>query len=92
MRVTWQPTTSATEVLIWAPKSLFRHATDRNLLRRRMREVWRLNSEEMKQGYDIAFNYVDKAIQPYSVIEKGMKKALRRIQEEHSKEGKHGDD
>lgn len=57
-----------------------------------MREVWRLNSEEMKQGYDIAFNYVDKAIQPYSVIEKGMKKALRRIQEEHSKEGNHGDD
>lgn len=57
-----------------------------------MREAWRLNSEEMKQGYDIAFNYVDKAIQPYSVIEKGMKKALRRIQEEHNKEGKHGDD
>lgn len=85
LRVTWQPVTDSTHVLIWAPKSLFRHAVQRNLLRRRIREAWRLNSEEMKQGYDIAFNYIDKAVQPYSVIEKGVKKALRRIQEEQDK-------
>ena len=90
LRVTWQPTADATQVLIWAPKSLFRHAVQRNLLRRRIREAWRLNAAEVKQGCDIAFNYIDKAVQPYSVIEKGVKKALRRIQEERSKETDHG--
>ena len=90
LRVTWQPTTDATRVLIWAPKSLFRHAVQRNLLRRRIREAWRLNSEQMKQGCDIAFNYIDKAVQPYSLIEKSVKKAIRRIQNERSKETGHG--
>ncbi|MBQ9427842.1 MAG: ribonuclease P protein component [Paludibacteraceae bacterium] len=90
LRVTWQPTTDATRVLIWAPKSLFRHAVQRNLLRRRIREAWRLNSVQMKQGCDIAFNYIDKAVQPYSLIEKSVKKAIRRIQNEQSKGTGHG--
>jgi len=51
-----------------------------------MREAWRLNSRDMKQGYDIAFNYIDKAVQPYQVIEKGIQKALRRIAEEQRKD------
>ena len=44
LRVTYLPVDQApTQVLIWAPKSLFKHAVDRNRLRRQMREAYRLN-------------------------------------------------
>lgn len=66
-----------TKVLIWAPKSLFKHAVDRNLLRRRIREAYRLNKKE--GNYRIAIYYIDKQIQPYAIIEKAMIKGLKKI-------------
>ena len=42
IRVTWQ-VNDQNSVLVWAPKSLFKHAVDRNRLRRLMREAYRLN-------------------------------------------------
>ena len=42
IRVTWQ-VNDQNSVLVWAPKSLFTHAVDRNRLRRLMREAYRLN-------------------------------------------------
>ncbi len=79
MRVTWLVQSGPTQVVIWAPKSLFRHATDRNLLRRRIREAWRLNNETVTQGYQLAFNYIDHQIQDYATIEHGVKKAIKKI-------------
>lgn len=85
VRVTYQPTEGNTQVLIWAPKSLFKHAVDRNHLRRLMREAWRLNSQEIKnskQHYQIAINYIDHNCQPYALIEKGIRKSIKRIFDE----------
>lgn len=82
LRVTYLPTTDTTQVLVWAPKSLFKHAVDRNHLRRLMREAYRLNKEILQayeQHYEIAFNYIDKQQVSYHVIEKAMRKALKRI-------------
>lgn len=79
LRVSYLSNTE-TQVLIWAPKSLFKHAVDRNRLRRQMREAWRL-SEKPTANYLIAFNYMDKQMQPYSIIEKAMHKAIRKINE-----------
>jgi ribonuclease P protein component len=72
----------ANRILVWAPKSLFRHAVDRNRLRRLMREAYRLNKSILYQNstrYHIAFNYMDKSIQDYQVIAKAMCKALNKL-------------
>ena len=82
LRVTWLPTDDATQVLIWAPKSLFKHAVDRNHLRRLMREAYRLNNDILSNSdthYLLAFYYIDKERQPYALIEKAMRKALKRL-------------
>ena len=87
LRVTYMPTEVETQVLVWAPKSLFKHAVQRNRIRRLMREAYRLNQGILTSNSDsglssnflIAFNYIDKEEQPYAVIEKAVCKALRKI-------------
>ena len=83
LRVTYLPIEdTSTQVLIWAPKSLFKHAVDRNRLRRQMREAYRLNKailQESGRCYHLAFNYMDKQMQDYRTIHKAMQKALKRL-------------
>ena len=84
LRVTYMPIDSTTQVVVWAPKSLFKKAVDRNRLRRMMREAYRLNKyvlEESGKHFQIAFNYIDKEKQDYRLIDKAMRKALKRIAE-----------
>ncbi len=75
------------EVLIWAPKSLFKRANKRNRLRRLMREAYRLNAVSLKEKckaeqlhLQIAFNYIAPEELDYYQIEKAMRKALRNIE------------
>ncbi len=82
LRVTYLPSDAPTRVLVWAPKARFRHAVERNRLRRRMREAYRLQKTILEAGgksYCIAFNYADKAIQSSATIHKAMRKALTRL-------------
>lgn len=80
LRVTYLPSSEPTEVLIWAPKSLFKHAVDRNHLRRRMREAYRLQKGLLgDKHYQIAFNYIDRQKQDYAVIERAMRKSLLKL-------------
>jgi ribonuclease P protein component len=83
MRVTYMPVEGApTEVLVWAPKSLFKHAVDRNRLRRLMREAYRLNKQvllDTDKHYHLALNYIDKEMQEYKTINKAMVKILKRL-------------
>lgn len=80
LRVTYQPTEKDTQVLVWAPKSLFKHAVQRNHLRRLMREAYRLHQDLLgDQHFLIAFNYMDKEEQSYKIIEKAICKALKKI-------------
>jgi len=89
LRVTYTRIPDSSEpprVLIWAPKSLFRHAVDRNHMRRLMREAYRLQSADFRVfcaenrcSYHLAFNYMDKILQPQADVSKAMDKALKKI-------------
>ncbi|HEY1053524.1 ribonuclease P protein component [Emticicia fontis] len=81
IRVVCKPSEEAlTQVLFSVPKRQFKHAVDRNLIRRRMKEAYRLNKELLSKPYYITFIYVGKVIENYAVIEKGMKNSLKKLQ------------
>ncbi|MDA3929015.1 MAG: ribonuclease P protein component [Prolixibacteraceae bacterium] len=77
---------SPIRVVFSVPKRNFKKAVTRNLIRRRMREAYRLiKSEFYKEFTEVGINlslmiiYVDKEIQAYPKIEKGMLKGMKKL-------------
>ena len=82
LRVCYQETEENTQVLVWAPKSLFKRAVKRNHMRRLMREAYRLHQDMLgDKHYLIAFNYMEKEEQSFAIIEKALCKSLKKISE-----------
>ncbi len=78
--------TSANRIMVSVPKKLFKRAVKRNLLKRRIREAYRLNQQllegkntETNQHISIAFTYIGQDILPFSTIQKAVIKGMNKI-------------
>lgn len=70
----------------------FKKAVDRNLIKRRIREAYRINNTDLKQelmgkaiGLDVFFVYTSNELLPYTQLETTMQKALEILLEKMSK-------
>lgn len=72
---------TAPQVLFSVSKRSFKRAVDRNLIRRRIKEAYRLNKSFLANNFPpyIAFIYVAKEILPYQNIEKSIKSVLKKL-------------
>jgi ribonuclease P protein component len=87
-KVSWlystQPQLYPAQVLFSVPKKRYKRAVDRNLIKRCMRESYRLHKQQslynLLQTADkailLSVGYIGKEIAPYSLIEKKMQKLL----------------
>lgn len=79
-------------ILISVPKKKIRSAVQRNRIKRLAREAYRLNRHLLDSlslcgncGMDIAFIFVQDEITDYAAVEKGMRKAMRKLISQHNK-------
>lgn len=67
------------QVAFSVPKRRFKHAVDRNRIKRQMREVYRLNKDSLSNNYAVLFIYLDNKKNNYNQIEKAMLKIMGKI-------------
>lgn len=74
--------------LVSVPKKKFKRAVKRNLIKRQVREAYRVRKYELIEPLEaknksmlVAFLYLDKEIHPFATMEKAINKAIRVLRE-----------
>jgi ribonuclease P protein component len=70
------------QVLISVSKRKFKNATDRNTIKRRTKEAYRLNKIRCTRPMSLGLVYVANEILDFIILEKAMKLVLGRIEKE----------
>ena len=73
-------TNVSSQFLVSVPKRNFKRAVDRNLLKRRTRESYRLQKVILERNWKLGFVYTSKKIERYATIEKGIQTLLKKIE------------
>lgn len=72
--------TQATHQIVFSvSKRNFKRAVDRNLIKRRMREAFRLNKPLGTSKFQIVYIYTAKEILPFSLIQEKMVNTFKRL-------------
>lgn len=83
LKYCWMPTPDKefTRILVSVPKKMFRRAVKRNLLKRRIRESWRVSKNllQVNGGIDILFTYSTKEIMEYSEILSAIAQIMEKV-------------
>jgi ribonuclease P protein component len=81
-----EASTNALLFSVTIPKKKLRSATHRNLLKRRIREAYRQHKQPLQEKLAqenvtvcLMFIYIEREIQDYAVIEKGIIKLLKKL-------------
>ena len=73
-------------IMVSVPKKIFKRAVKRNLLKRRIRESWRLQKETLNAtGMDILFTYSTKEILDFKEVQAAVAKIIEKINSKTSK-------